>query len=252
MKKVISMLMAVLMIVSMAACSGSGEKENSTGKDPKELYKEASEKMEKLEEMDTKMVMKMDMSAAGQSVTMNMDVDIQSSKDGLAMKMSMDAAGQNVDMNMWYKDNYLYMDVMGQKMKMASTEEDALASAGGIAMEEIESDIIKDISAKTEGENTVITFTADGSKMLDYAMSLLSSSDAVAGAEDVQVKDVACSVTVNKDTYITKMTMNLPMTMKISGQSMEATIDLTMTYNNVGQPVNITFPDFSGYAEVQQ
>lgn len=248
MKKFLALLTAAVLAVSMTACA-------SQPSDPKALYKEAVAKTGKLESIDMDMKVTMDMTAAGENVTITTTTGIQldqsASTPKLAMKSNVEMPGQgNVELMMYYADGYLYLESNGQKIKQAASSEDALSGAAGMAVEEIEEQAFKDLKMDTKDGVTTITFTADGAQMTEYVQTLLTSSQTVATADELKISDVTGTVTVNKDQYITGMTMNIPLTMTVSGQEVTCNMALEITYKNPGQPVNIDFPDFSEYTEI--
>ena len=248
MKKFLALLTAAVLVVSMTACA-------SQPSDPKALYKEAVAKTGKLESIDVSMKVTMDMTAAGESITVTTTTGIQldqsASTPKMAMKSNVEVPGQgNVELMMYYADGYIYLDSNGQKVKQAASSEDALSGAAGMAVEEIEEKAFKDLKMETKDGVTTLTFTADGAQMTEYVQTLLASSQTVTSADELKISDVTGKVTVNKDQYITGMTMNIPLTMTVSGQEFTCNLALDITYNNPGQPVNIDFPDFSEYTEI--
>lgn len=246
MKKILCAVLAAVLVLSAAACAPA---------DPKALYKEAVEKTGKLESIDMNLKYTMDMSDGEESITITTTSDIKLDQSAeqpkMAMDMSMELPGQGaISLQMYFADGYLYMNSNGQKVKQAATEEDALSGAAGMAVEEIEEKAFKDLKMETKDGVTTINFTADGVQMTDYIQTLLSSSQAVASAEGLVIEDVTGTITVNKDKYITGMTMDIPLTMTVSGQALTCRMSLEMSYENPGQPVNVTFPDFSDYTEI--
>ena len=214
MKKFLALLTAAVLVVSMTACA-------SQPSDPKALYKEAVAKTGKLESIDMSMKVTMDMTAAGESITVTTTTGIQldqsASTPKMAMKSNVEVPGQgNVELMMYYADGYIYLDSNGQKVKQAASSEDALSGAAGMAVEEIEEKAFKDLKMETKDGVTTLTFTADGAQMTEYVQTLLASSQTVTSADELKISDVTGKVTVNKDQYITGMTMNIPLTMTVS------------------------------------
>ena len=82
------------------------------------------------------------------------------------------------------------METMGQKFKYAmdlnQLMEQVKQSTEGANME---SSYMKEIKAKKDGDNQILTFTADAEKMDSYVQDIMGSmSGAIAGAEDVAYK----------------------------------------------------------------
>ena len=102
MKKFLALLTAAVLVVSMTACA-------SQPSDPKALYKEAVAKTGKLESIDMSMKVTMDMTAAGESITVTTTTGIQldqsASTPKMAMKSNVEVPGQgNVELMMYYAD----------------------------------------------------------------------------------------------------------------------------------------------------
>jgi hypothetical protein len=164
------------------------------------------------------------------------------------------AMGQDMDMSMYYIDGYYYMDTAGQKIKYAmdvnalmeqvkqSTDTGALAS-----------EYMKEISAKKDGDNQIITYTADAAKMDEYVKEVMGGMGSGMGLDSVtyNIKSISGETVVNKDGYCASTKMNMDMEMEMEGETISVTMDIDLVYNNIGQPVEIEAPaDMDSYTEV--
>ena len=232
MKKYFALLLSAAMVLSLAGCGG--------GKDARTIYDEASKKTSELQEMDIETTAAMTMTQGDQT------------KYLAAGKTTM--AGQDIDMKMYYEGGYYYMETMGQKIKYAmdlnQLMEQVKQSTEGANME---SSYMKEIKAKKDGDNQVLTFTADAEKMDSYVQDIMGSmSGAIAGAEDIayKIKSASGEAVVNKDGYFSSMNIKMSMDMTVQGETVGVEMNTNAVYHNPGQAVTLTAPDLEGYQEI--
>ena len=146
------------------------------------------------------------------------------------------------------------METMGQKIKYAmdlnQLMEQVKQSTEGANME---SSYMKEIKAKKDGDNQVLTFTADAEKMDSYVQDIMGSmSGAIAGAEDIayKIKSASGEAVVNKDGYFSSMNIKMSMDMTVQGETVGVEMDTNAVYHNPGQAVTLTAPDLEGYQEI--
>ena len=163
-------------------------------------------------------------------------------------------AGQDIDVTMYYEGGYYYMETMGQKFKYAmdlnQLMEQVKQSTEGANME---SSYMKEIKAKKDGDNQILTFTADAEKMDSYVQDIMGSmSGAIAGAEDVayKIKSASGEAVVNKDGSFSSMNIKMSMDMTVQGETVGVEMDTDAIYHNPGQAVTLTAPDLEGYQEI--
>lgn len=255
MKKWARTAAAVLSAVMMFSVTACGNKVQ----DPREAMDAAVEKNAGLDSMDMDMNMKMHMSQGGQNLDISMDMNMKMAdinKDTMRYlgdtKTSM--AGQSVEMTIFYTDGYYYMDVMGQKIKypmdltqlMETVKKSTQSST-------LTSEQMTDVTLKEEGDNTILTFTADPEKMNTYLKDAMGSmSGAGIGTENMEmtIREASGSYTVNKEGYYTDMILKMSFDMTVQGQTVAADIEMTGSVNDPGQPVDVELPSTDGYTEV--
>ena len=251
MKKVLALLLSAAMVLSMAGCGG--------GKDARTIYDEASKKTSELKDMDLTTNVAMTMSQGDQTIDVTTAMDIQmtgaNTEDMRYLatgKTSM--AGQDIYMSMYYEGGYYYMETMGQKIKYAmdlnQLMEQVKQSTEGANME---SSYMKEITAKKDGENQRLTFTADAEKMDAYVQDIMSSmGTAAAGMEGVtyKIKEASGEAVVNKDGYFSSMKIKMLMDMEVQGETISIDMDTDAVYRNPGQVVTLAAPSLDGYQEV--
>lgn len=248
-------LLSAAMLLSLTAC---GAKE-----DPNTVFDEAVAKNAKLTDMDTTMNMKMTMSAEDVSMDIDTVMDMKASQLNTAqmlyfadMDMTMAASGatQSVNTKTFYKDGYCYIDSMGMKMKYAmdlSSMMDSLNQSTEVA--NMSSSDLKELSMEKNGDNRILTFTADPSKMNDQMKSVLGSvGDELTASSDLQINvtDISGKYIINKEGYYTDVTINMVFDMNMMGAAFDVTANVDMKVNNPGKPVTVTLPDTEGYEEV--
>lgn len=251
MKKFLAIVLSTAMVLSLAACGG--------GKDARTIYDEATKKTGELKDMDITTTVDMVMSQGEETLDMSTSMDIQMTgvntedmKYLAAGKTSM--AGQDIDMTMYYEGGYYYMETMGQKIKYAmdlnQLMEQVKQSTEGANME---SSYMKEITAKKDGDNQVLTFTADAEKMDAYVQDIMSSMGGITGGTEgitYKIKSSSGEAVVNKDGYFTTMKVKMTMDMEMQGETITMDMDTEATYRNPGQAVTVTAPNLDGYQEV--
>lgn len=257
MKKILSVLLSVMLVLAMAGCGGGEEKEKP--KDAKVLLEEATEKMKDIESMDFSMLMDMDMEMAGESIAMQMEMDVQVQDQGketmkmaMPMTMKMPSQGVTMDMNMYYTEGYYYMDMLGTKMKMPMDVAEMMEGMkDGTSATDISTDGMMELEMEEKEDSYIISFVGDTEKMLEYSKSVMESMQSMSGVEgaDVTLDDIKGTITIDKDGYIKEQVIDMNMTMTVEGEAVATTITTTITYNSIGEDVEVVFPDLSEYQE---
>ena len=146
------------------------------------------------------------------------------------------------------------MEAAGQKFKYAMDIEGMMEimeqNMGGGT---VEADYMKEVKVKKDGDNQILTFTADASKMDSYVQEVMGSMASMPGLEGVTytIKEVSGEATVDKDGYFSQIKMKMVMDMSMSGESISMDMDMDTVYHNIGQPVEITAPaDLDSYQEI--
>lgn len=258
MKKLMSLVLVIAMVVSLGACGK---------KDPATMYAEAMEKTSTLEDMEMQANIDMSMELLGMSMDMKMSMDLKAhgltAEDAVMdMKMNMSMLGQEIPMQMWYSDGYYYTEAMDTKTKVAMPLDEVKAQMeGGMSSEAIPKDAFKEITAEKNGNNTILTYVADGSKMTEQikeSMAMLEEMDLGLDEAAMAVEDVKGTITINPEGYVVAQTMETAFTMNVGevsegvdGGEMKIVMKMDGTYVNPGQPVTITLPnDLDSYIDV--
>ena len=249
MKKLASMLLVLVMVFALAACGGQSA-------DPKEAYQAAVEKNAALTSVDFQMDANMTVKSSGLSVPVTYSVGMKMDRADeenpeFAMNMKMDMTGITFEMHIYYRDGYVYMDVLGQKVKQAMDMQSAMDQLGSVdtsSAVEFTDDMIADIQF-AEGNNNQIVLTLNNNALSAMQGILSEATDSSSmRLDDMSFDTFTCTIDLT-DGYITKQVVDLNGSYTVDGQeaTMEGTI--TITINNPGQEVKIDFPDFSDYVE---
>lgn len=251
MVKAAAILMSAVMMLSMAACAKKA--------DPKEVFDTAVQKNAELTDMDMDTTMSMKMTQGEESVDMSMQMkakmkNINTEQMQYLAESTTSVAGQSMDINMFYTDGYYYMDMQGQKIKYAMDLNELMESVKqSTESTNLTSDQMKELTMKEDGDNKILTFTADAEKMDTYVKEVMSSMGGqAAGLEDLEMtfKEASGEYTVNKDGYYTAMKMKMSIDMKMAGETVSLDMDIDATVNNPGQAVELTLPAMEDYEEI--
>lgn len=249
--KVLAMVLALVLAVSMTACGGKKET-------PQEVYKAAVEKTGALSGMDADMDMNMTMTDGTETVEIAMGAAIKLQnvgKEDMAMDMLMEMglAGMTMEIQTYYADGYYMMDMMGQKMKYEMPMEEALEQAS--VGQEPNVDILGDITMEEADGVKTLSYQVDAAKMQEdsveeYMAILESMGMGDIDGTDVNLKTMDGTMTVNKDGYVASSTIHMVCTMTIEGTELDCDVQIAITYNNPGQDVAVEIPDVSEYTEI--
>ncbi len=248
MKKYLMLFLTLATMLTLSACKGE--------KDPKVLYDEASKKTSELSSMDVTSLVNMQMTQGENTTDIKMDLDmkmadINTENMRYLAKGTTSLMGQNIDMLMYYENGYYYMDSMGQKVKYAmdlnAMMEQIKQSTEGAS---VNSSYLKEITAKKEGDNRILTFTVDAEKMDTYVQDLMGQLGTKMEGVAYTIKEASGEATVNKDGYFTNSKIKMSLEMNTQGQTIAMVMDTDSTYNNPGQTVEVTAPELEGYTEI--
>ncbi|RHV39349.1 hypothetical protein DXB59_00965 [Ruminococcus sp. OM05-10BH] len=138
-------------LLTAAGCS-----QNQEEPDPQELYQAAVEKNGELTDLDMTMGTKMTLEQAGETVDIDMNVDMLMSGYNTSdlqyqMETTTSLLGQNIEMTAFYTDGYYYMETSGQKLKypydLEAITEQVENSMGGT----VSSEAMTELTAEKEG-----------------------------------------------------------------------------------------------------
>lgn len=251
MKKISSILLSAVLVLSLLAGCAS---------DPKAALMKAVEKNNTLTSYESNMDIKMKVETAGVTMDMPITGNVKvAQKDGkmvMSTDMNMETMGVKMAIKIYMADNFMYMDILNQKMKMEVPMDElqnAEKSLGGL-----DQDVIKEVKTESADGGTKYTVTVDETKMKDFAEAILAKSQvgtggsAAAGLQSLEgatFSNVQMYLIIGKDGYVTEqwvsmdMTMTTPATEAAAEMEMKMSVDMTNTFVNPGQEVTITPPE---------
>lgn len=248
MKKCLTLLLAAVTVLSLAACGSA--------KDPKAIYDDASKKTSELTSMDVDSVVNMQMVQGGKTTDIKMNLNMKMAginTENLKYQAqgTTDIGEQSIDISMYYENGYYYMSSMGQKIKYAM-DLDAMMkqikqTTEGASMD---SSYLKEITAKKENGNQILTFTVDAEKMDAYVQDIMGQMGTDLEGVTYTIKDASGEVTVSEEGYFINSKINMSLEMNSQGETISMVMDTDSTYNNPGQDVEVTAPDLEGYTEI--
>lgn len=224
-------------------------------------YEQAMAKTQQLDQYQANMNMTMKISDGTQVIDSTTNGSIKfaltgENKDNVEMQMVMNVTseGESVESTVYMKDGYMYTDANGQKIKIALPLEEMLNmvaqnTANIAAMQEA---VLKDIKVEQAGEETIVSVTMDMKQLNAMAQQLLSQILPAEAMQSVTIAytDVECVMTVNAEGYVTKQDMTFGASIEAQGQTIQADYVAEIEYINPGEAVEITFPDFTDYQEI--
>lgn len=253
MKRKIAILLSFVLLFSLVGCNNET---GMSGDELQKLYETAVEKYSAMKDMDATGSTNMKITAGEVSIDMKVDMkmigtDI-TSPDNMKyyIKETGDVLGQSIDMDIYYEDGYMYMNMQDTKVKSALKIEDFMKQyQTGTDVSAIKYDFMKEVKAKKDGDNTILTFELDENKIGDYTKDAMGQMGDV--TEDLNYKFTKASgeTTINKDGYIVGMKIVMAFSMTVEGQNATMEMDMDLTYNNPGQPVEMPAFDTEGYTE---
>lgn len=248
MKKCLTLLLAAVTVLSLAACGSA--------KDPKAIYDDASKKTSELTSMDVDSVVNMQMVQGGKTTDIKMNLNMKMAginTENLKYQAqgTTDIGEQSIDISMYYENGYYYMSSMGQKIKYAM-DLDAMMkqikqTTEGASMD---SSYLKEITAKKENGNQILTFTVDAEKMDAYVQDIMGQMGTDLEGVTYTIKDASGEATVSEEGYFINSKINMSLEMNSQGETVSMVMDTVSTYNNPGQDVEVTAPDLEGYTEI--
>lgn len=251
MMRTAAVILSAIMVFSMTACAKK--------QDPAEVFDAAVKKNSELTSMDMDTTMTMTMTQGEESMDVSVDMNmkvVNLNEDTIEYlaETKTSLMGQSMDATIFYKDGYYYMESMGQKVKYPMNLSELMESVKqSTESTNLQSEQMKEITMTQEGDNTILTFTADPEKMNTYLSEVMGSMSGIGAMEGMEMtfKDASGTYTVNKDGYYTDMTMKMAVDMTVQDETLSMDMDIVGKINNPGQEVTVEIPDTEGYTEIE-
>lgn len=256
-RNVLCLLSVMILIFSLAACSGSGDSGES--KSDFDAFMEVQKNMQDIKDVEFKM--DMDATVGGvEDMTVKMsgtakeviksptDVDME-----MKYSMTMPGLGSDLDGTMYMKDQAVYMDLMGQKMKVdASNEMSSMMNIDTNQLLAITEDMVSNLSVTKDGSDTVYSFDLDAQKALDYFQKNAGASQQMANLKesDITFEKMNVAITADENQMAKTIDLDCDMTTKVQDEALNMSYKIAVEYVNINSGLKIDFPDFSDYQEL--
>lgn len=255
--RVLSLILCLVLVFSLCGCNS---KNNAvpTAKTDLELLKEAVDKTDNCNSFEMKAQSKIHLGIGNEETVTESKMTIQGELDGNGKpKMSFNTTSEVKDLgemslNFSYVDSYVYMEILGQKIKVKADENQAnliMNENDGTALG-IDISSVADAKATKEGDKTVyfINYNTEGlNKMLESTLSEIK-----ADASKVKYNSGYASVTVNADGFVEKISISVSASVsETEGQEIKIGYWMDVAYSKYNETIGISAPkDAAAYSEV--
>lgn len=254
MKKLISVLVMLALLFTFGACGNSDGGDGPQTAQAYDIYTAANKSMQDVKSLAVDTKMTIDMEYDGETISMEMNgvikEVIKSETDvDLEMIMTTVSAGETMDMVCYYTDGYYYMDIMGQKVKMAMPMDQIMDQTN------VESISFEESAVKNQGVSAVsggqeLSFTLDGTALSDLLSEQMSSMTQQLGAgATMTFNDVDFKAVVDSEGNLTSSTMAFSFSMNVEGETINASAVADMTYTQLNSTTIELPADLDTYAE---
>lgn len=269
-KRFLALILGAMLLTSAAAC-GSGaqdagkdetkqeaqQQEPEEKLDAKQIFQDATEKNASLNSMSIAYKSQIALSQGEESMDMEISMDMTAvglQGEGLQYSLSSSTSveEQQIATNMYYKDNYYYVDVSGQKIKYAQDPTEVIDQVeNSMGTASLDTNGMKNIDAERDGDNIVLTFEADPALMNDYVTNVLRSMEGLVDTTAIHIQKVTGTYVVNAEGYCIKTDMDIKMTLDIADTSVNMDMAVTADISPLPDDTAVSFPeDLDSYIEV--
>lgn len=253
-RKVLSVLLAGVLAMAMSTTAFAAN-------DPKAVFDAVEAKNNQLDSMDMSARADLSLISGNESIGMAMDMDIKAkgmtsgkmeylADVAMAVGMTGMEGYETANARVFYKDNYLYEDIDGTKIKIEMPMDDLMQMSMGMAATGHASDWFKNLAIRGDGDGYIIDYVIDTQKMSELIQGILAGQGMGALSDygmGLNIKTLNGQYRINQDWYYTDMNMLMDMDITVFGETMTLVMKMDATINNPGQPVEFSLPSTSGY-----
>ena len=245
MKKLVCFVLVIMLTMSLSLVAAA-----DSNTEAYELYRIAEAKMEN-KSVEILGVMEMTMSI-GEDVTVETTTNftskaLQNSKGEIEMSTAgtIEALGEQYKFEQYFKDGFLYQNVMGEKMK---SEMPALDASRGVMLEsQIPREFFNDAVVEEVEGGKRIRVSLSGDYMEELVMSAVDAAS-LGELDNVKFGRTTLWITVGDDGAMKEMAMVYRMSTEVEGVTMQIRAATNMHIVSVGQVRSISFPsDLASY-----
>lgn len=237
MKKWLTCFLLLMLALTVVGCSQN---------DPAayEAYLQANNDLEKADGMIAEYTLDMTMVINDEEMPITMDGYIEMvrrSETDVDMKvmMSNDLTG---DITAYYTDGYYYMDMAGQKFKMAMSLEEAMAQTS-MSTVEFTDEMIKEQSITDTDKGQELHFVLDGPSMTDLLKTMMGNVDPTLTENmEMTINDVTVEAQLTPEGQIQSTAMDMSFDMTAEGLTIPIKMTMAIDYVQIGN-VTVDLPD---------
>lgn len=256
-RKVLCLAFALLMVFSLAACGDKNKEAADSGKSDMDRFMEMQQNMQDVKDAEFKLTTDMDVSGSD-AVSLKMKGTVKEvikSKDDIEMEfqysMTVPNLGTDLKGTMYMKDNIVYTDLMGQKMKMDARDEMAAAmNINGQELLSLTEDMISDLKVSKEGSDTVYTCILDMKKAAAYFDNYMSSVSNFDNSDQVSYDTMKMTVSADEKNMAKRIDVSSAISAEAGEESAKVSYTVSIEYVSVNTGLKIKFPSFKGYQDV--
>lgn len=248
MKQILTLALALLL---MAGCSnGTAASVNLDGMSAEEQYQKSVEVMQVINELEAEMNMELTMSYNGETMTQDSLTTMKIrgiNSDTPEAEIAVSAAGQ--DMTMYLKDNMIYMDMLGTKVKTSAADSGIDSSVDQVELDAYDPSVMLNLTSEKQGEDYLISYQMSQDLMNEYLGDQLSTLQQQIPGAEIQINDASATTLIDKNAQVKQMVLNIDMDMGAEGETINFNMAMTIDYKNLNN-VTIAFPeDLDSYQE---
>lgn len=211
--------------------------------------------------IDANYVMNMDMTIYDTPISVSVSGAMKMTNPNNAdmkylMDMNIHMLGETMAMRTFYTNDYLYMDMDGQKMKAYTPLSSAMQEVNQFSMMSMDSmAYIQDFSMADNGNGTTtIYYTTNNAEMNAILENMMNSMESAYpdGSSNVTFQACKGEMTLDSAGTVIQERVLMDMTASSEGVDMPYHIFMEMNYKNPGQPVTISLPSTEGYEDISQ
>ncbi len=277
MKKVVSYLLVLVMMLSLAACGSKSESSNETGKPQKEekvdvyeLLEKSVETIDQIQSLEAEVKLDATATVDGETKDVKATLGLEASnlfKEGMVVSVPVDAAipdSEPIKGNLYWVDGFIYMNLMEQQMKIEAPidfaelttaleglkDEDATETESETISKEDKEKIekIANPQAKKDGNKYLVSFELDWDEVVKMMKEEELDAESAEKLESMKYEKASFSIIINKDYVFEELTMSLKLSGDVEGNTAYATVDATIKFNT--KNITIDLPDFSSYMDL--
>ena len=228
MKKFTAALLAVLLLFTVTACAQQ---------DAFDLYTKAMEAQAKISSMEAQLSMTAKINLDDVSMDLNMTgtvAEVIRSETDIDMKMVTDMSimGEDMSVTVYYKDGYMYQEVLDQKMKTKMDLNEMLQQANSSSLE-FDRNAVTSSSVSKADNGTKISFELNPEQISNAIADVTGSLTDMLGDTDMAltISYVRYELVLDKNNLPVSTNMDIGMELTIEGQT--ATMDYLVNVHSI-------------------